>query len=147
MKIIVDADACPVKEQIVEIAKRYKLNVVMVCDTSHVIKSGYAEVVVVDKGRDSADIVLVNFAKKNDIVITQDYGVAAMALAKGSKALGNSGIIYTDFNIDAMLAQRHMSKENRRKGGKFPKHKKRTTHSNHNFSQSFEKLIEENVHK
>ncbi|MBN2557211.1 MAG: YaiI/YqxD family protein [Clostridia bacterium] len=126
MKIVVDADACPVKREIISIAKRHNLDVVMVCDTSHVLSDEYAKIVVVDKGSDSADFALINLADKGDIVVTQDYGVAAMALAKGSGVISNSGIIFTKFNIDAYLAQRHLAKENRRKGGKFPKTKKQT---------------------
>ncbi len=141
MKIIVDADACPVKNEIIKTAKRNGIEVIMVCDTSHVISDGYSRVITVDKGSDSADFKIVNISKTGDIIITGDYGVAAMALSKGAKALGNSGIIYTDFNIDSFLAKRHMAKENRRKGGKFTKIKKRTSDENANFTASLTKLI------
>ena len=142
MKIIVDADACPVKNEIVQTARKYDIEVIMVCDTAHVISDGYSNVITVDKGSDSADFKIVNISEAGDIVITGDYGVAAMALSKGAKALGNSGVIYTRFNIDSFLAQRHLAKENRRKGGKFTKIKKRTSGENINFSASLEKLIQ-----
>jgi uncharacterized protein YaiI (UPF0178 family) len=141
MKIIVDADACPVKSEIVKIAKKFGLDIVMVCDTAHVIADGYSKVITVDKGSDSADFKIINISKAGDIIITGDYGVAAMALSKGAKALGNSGVIYTNFNIDSFLAQRHLAKENRRKGGNFTKIKKRTSAENLSFTDSLIKLI------
>jgi uncharacterized protein YaiI (UPF0178 family) len=141
MKIIVDADACPVKNEIVSIAKKHNLEVIMVCDTSHVISDSYAVTITVDKGNDSADFALVNLAKKGDIVVTQDYGVAAMALSRGAKAIGNSGAIFTKYNIDSFLAQRHLAKENRRKGGKFNRGPKNPGIDKRKFSESFRKLI------
>ena len=141
MKIIVDADACPVKKEIVQVAKVHKIEVIMVCDTSHVITSDYAKTITVDKGADSVDFALINLVKAGDIVVSQDYGVAAMALAKKAKAIGNSGTIYTDFNIDAMLTQRYLSKENRRKHGKFGKVKKNNGPDREKFKQAFENLI------
>jgi len=141
MKIIVDADACPVKGEIVGIAKERGIEVIMVCDTSHVISSDYARVITVDKGADSVDFALVNLIKAGDITVSQDYGVAAMALAKGSKAIGNTGIIYTSYNIDSFLAQRHIAKENRRKHGKYTKNKKPNGDDKTRFVDSLKKLI------
>ena len=142
MKIIVDADACPVKNEIIKTAKHYRLDVVMVCDTSHVLSDDYAKVITVDKGADSADFALINLTKKSDIVVTQDYGVAAMALAKGAMAIGNTGTIYTQFNIDSFLAQRHLAKENRRKGGRYTKNKKRNSSNDKNFITALKELIQ-----
>ena len=141
MKIVVDADACPVKNEIVKIAKRSKLEVIMVCDTSHIITSDYAEVITVDKGADSVDFALINMVKAGDIVVSQDYGVAAMALAKKAAAIGNSGKIYTEFNIDSMLTQRYLAKENRRKGGKFTKGPKAPIMDKSRFTESLVSLI------
>jgi hypothetical protein len=141
MRIIVDADACPVKKEIVSLAKKHKLEVIMVCDTAHVISDSYAKTITVDKGNDSADFALINITKKRDIVVTQDYGVAAMALSKGAAAIGNSGTIFTNFNIDSYLAQRHLAKENRRKGGKSSRGPKNPGIDKNKFSQSLLKLI------
>ena len=142
MKIIVDADACPVKSEIVRTAGKYGIEVIMVCDTAHVISDGYSRVITVDKGSDSADFKIVGISSAGDIVVTGDYGVAAMVLSKGARAIGNSGTVYTDFNIDSFLAQRHIAGENRRKGGKFSKIKKRTSGDNSNFSTVLENLIQ-----
>ncbi|MBN1624690.1 MAG: YaiI/YqxD family protein [Clostridia bacterium] len=141
MKIIVDADACPVKAEIIKIAKKHDIEVIMVCDTAHVISDDYSKVITVDKGSDSADFKIINISKPGDIIVTGDYGVAAMALSKGARTLGNSGVIYTNFNIDSFLAQRHLAKENRRKGGRFTNIKKRTSEENINFTGSLIKLI------
>jgi uncharacterized protein len=85
LKILVDADACPVKKLIVEAAKRHGIPVTMLIDTSHVLDDGYSKVITVDKGRDSADIRLVNLIEPGDLVVTQDFGVAAMSLSRGAK--------------------------------------------------------------
>lgn len=116
MKILVDADACPVKEIIVAEAKKRKLPVRMFIDTSHELHDGYSSVTVVDKGRDSADFALIAQAARGDLVVTQDYGVAAMALAKGALALNQNGLIYTDGNIGALLDERAFSQKIRRAG-------------------------------
>ena len=79
--VLVDADACPVKRIIVEEARRRGVPVTMLTDTSHVLREDYAAVVTVEKGRDSVDFKLVTLCGAGDVVVTQDYGVAAMALA------------------------------------------------------------------
>ena len=87
MKILVDADACPVKDIVVRLARDKNLKVMMFIDTSHLLNDGYSEVITVDKARDSADFALIGRTLRGDIVVTQDFGVAAMALAKGARAL------------------------------------------------------------
>jgi len=141
MKIVVDADACPVKREIESLAKKHKIDVIMVCDTSHIITSDYSRVIMVDKGADSVDFALINMVNAGDIVVSQDYGVAAMALAKKAAAIGNSGRIYTQFNIDAMLNQRFLSNENRRKGGKFTRGPKAPVIDKNRFTDSLLSLI------
>lgn len=116
MKIIVDADACPVKKIIVEKAAEYGVETVMVCDTSHVPVGSDGKFVIVDKGADSADIKLINLTEKGDIVVTGDYGVAALAVAKGAYCIGNSGEEYTDANLDKLLFERFLAKKSRRAG-------------------------------
>ena len=94
MKILVDADACPVKEIIVRQAKKRGIPVVMLLDTSHILNDGYSKVITVDKGRDSVDIRLANLLEAGDIVVTQDFGVAALALGKRAKAMNQNGMVY-----------------------------------------------------
>lgn len=141
MKILVDADACPVKNIIVKVAKEYNLPVIMLIDTSHIINDGYSEVITVDKSRDSVDFVLVNKVTKGDIVVTQDYGVAAMSLPRGAKVINQNGLIYTNDNIDSLLFDRHISQKVRRAGGRTSGPGKRTKEDDVRFEKAFRSLI------
>lgn len=142
MKILIDADACPVKEIAVKEAKKRNLEVIMVCDTSHIINDGYSKTITVDKSADSADIKLVNMTNQGDAVITQDYGVAAMVLSKGAFAINQSGLVYSKDNIDRLLFERHLSAKVRRSGGKHKNQKKRTKQEDINFAESFKGLLD-----
>lgn len=141
MKILVDADACPVKEIIVRLARQYSIPVTMLLDTSHVLNDGYSEVITVDKGRDSADIRLVNLIEGNDLVVTQDFGVAAMALAKGARALNQNGMVYNNENMDRLLFERALGQKVRRAGQRAGKTKKRTKENDEEFEKTFLRLI------
>ncbi|SHJ53891.1 YaiI/YqxD family protein [Tepidibacter formicigenes] len=140
MKILVDADACPVKNIIVKIGKEYNLNILMFIDTSHIINDGYSNVITVDKGRDSVDIALINKVNKDDIVVTQDYGLASMALSKKALVINQNGLVYTNDNIDMLLFQRHLSQKSRQAGIKTKKTKKRTKQNNEMFEENFRNL-------
>ena len=142
MKIFVDADACPVVGIVEKIAKAHNLPVTLLCDTNHVLSSDYSEVIIVGAGADAVDYKLISICHKGDIVVSQDYGVAAMALGKGAYAIHQSGKWYTNDNIDQMLMERHLNKKqeevliNHVKGPK-----KRTEEDDERFAQSFEKMI------
>lgn len=125
MRILVDADACPVKEMIVRMARGRGIHVIMICDTSHVIRDGYSEVITVDRERDSADLALANRLKPSDIVVSQDFGVAALALGKGCRVLNQDGMEYDAENIDRLLFERHLGQKVRRAGGRTKGMKKR----------------------
>lgn len=142
MRIMVDADACPVKKIIVKVAKEKNIPVTMFADTSHVIEDGYSEVITVDKSMDSADIALANRVSKSDIVVTQDYGVATMVLSKGAKAINQNGLIFSDENIDGLLFERHISKKIRRSGSKTPGPRKRTEEDDAKFEAALRKLLD-----
>ena len=141
MKIFVDADACPVKQIIVDIARKRSIDVVMVCDTSHIINDGYSEVITVDKHRDSADLVLINKLVKNDIVVTQDYGVGCLAISKGAYAINQNGMLYNDDNIDQILFERFLSQKVRSTGGKTKNIPKRTKNNDETFKLAFVELL------
>lgn len=141
MKILVDADACPVKDIIVRIAKEFGLRVLMFIDTSHILNDAYSEVTVVDKAHDSVDIALVNKIEKGDIVMTQDYGVATMALSKGAQAVNQNGLIYSNDNIDRLLFERFLSQKVRRAGGKTSNHPKRTKENDVDFEKALRKML------
>jgi uncharacterized protein YaiI (UPF0178 family) len=141
LRILVDADACPVKQVINSVDKEKGISVVMFCDTSHIINDAYSEVVVVDKARDSVDIALINRLKPGDIVVSQDYGVAAMALGKGAQVLNQNGLIYTQENIDILLFERHLSAKVRRSGGRTAGHPKRSKEDDMKFEDALRILI------
>ena len=109
MMIYVDADACPVTRIAEEIARRHGIPVTLLCDTNHVLTSDYSTVKVTSAGADAVDIALINLCQRGDIVITQDYGVAALALGKGVRAIHQSGKWFTDENIDGLLMDRHLA--------------------------------------
>lgn len=143
MRILVDADACPVKEAIVRLAKPIGIPVVLVADTSHLLTDGYSAVVTVDKGRDSADIALANMAESGDIVVTQDYGVAALALSKGARALTQDGLVIDGDNIGGLLEKRHAAQRRRRGGGRLKGPPKRTADDDRRFTDALAGLIRE----
>lgn len=143
MHIYVDADACPVIRIVENIARKYNIETTLICDTNHVLTSDYSDVVTVSAGVDAVDFKLVNLCTRDDIVVTQDYGVAAMALSKGAYAIHQSGKWYTNDNIDRMLMQRHITKCAKRASSKnhINGPKKRSNEDNIHFAESFEKLV------
>jgi uncharacterized protein YaiI (UPF0178 family) len=141
MRIIVDADGCPGKQLIEKAAVENSIELIMYCDINHVLTSEYASIRYVDSGFQSVDMKVANEAKINDIIITQDFGVAAMVLAKGAYAIGPKGHIYDDSNIDKLLFERHMSGKLRRSGGKSFGPKKRTNEDDEKLYNNLIKLI------
>jgi len=142
MKILVDADACPVKEIIVRLAKQRSVPVTMLIDTSHQINDGYSTVITVDKQADSVDFALMGLLFREDIVVTQDFGLAAMVLGKGARVVNQNGMIYTNDNIDKLLMERHIGAKVRRGGGRTKGPAKRTKEDNERFETAFIKLLE-----
>lgn len=119
MKLYVDADACPVVDTIIDIANKFSVSVVLVRSFDHFSIKTYptfVENVYVDKGFDAADYKIIQLAKKGDVIITQDYGLAALALPKGCHVLHHKGFIYTKDNIDNLLIQRYASALKRQSG-------------------------------
>lgn len=147
MKILVDADACPVVRIVEKIAKKYEIPVTLLCDTNHVLTSHYSQIKVIGAGADAVDFALVNLCQKGDIVVTQDYGVAAMILGKGAYGIHQSGKWYTNENIDQMLFDRHLAKKVRRSKGKnhWKGPAKRTEEDDKRFEESLERLIQKKI--
>jgi len=141
MKILVDADACPVKDIIVRLAKRHDIPVTMVIDTSHRLNDGYSTVITVDTQADSVDFALMGMLRSADIVVTQDYGLAAMALGKGASVINQNGLVYTNDNIDRLLMERHIGQKVRKSGGRTKGPAKRTKEDNRRFEVAFEAMI------
>ncbi len=144
MRVLIDADGCPVVNICIEICQKRNTEAMIICDTSHVFNIDGVRTVTVDKGADSADFRLVNMLQKGDIVVTQDYGLAAMCLARCAVPISQNGMIYTSFNIDALLLARHTAKKIRNSGGRTKGLSKRTPQQNEDFIAAFSALLDEN---
>jgi len=145
MKVLIDADGCPVVDIAVRLCKKYCIECLILCDTAHEILREGASTLVFDKGADSVDLALVNRIQCGDIAITQDYGVASMALAKNAIVLHQDGWQYTRYNIDALMFQRHESRKLRASGRRMKGPSKRTTQQDVAFSQALEGLLQQSV--
>lgn len=141
MTVLIDADGCPVVDITVKISKQVGIDCVIVCDTSHVFEKPGARTVTVSRGNDSVDFALVNMISKGDIVVTQDYGLAAMCLARGAIPVSQDGMIYTENNIDALLLQRHTAKKIRMAGGRLKGPAKRTLEQDKAFEMTLRELL------
>lgn len=141
MKVIIDGDACPSIPIIEEIAKKYYIDVLIYCDFNHYIQSNYSQVKIVDTGFQSVDMHVINVTAKDDIVISQDYGVAAICLSKRAFVINPKGYIYSEENIDRLLEERHISQKIRRSGGKTPNSKKRSKEDDIRLSSNLERVI------
>ena len=141
MKIFIDADGCPVVDITVRIAKAKSIGCYIICDTAHEFHKDGAETIVVEKGADSVDFKLVNLVSAGDIVVTQDYGLAAMCLARKAIPLSQNGLVFTDKNIDELLFSRYVSKKIRNAGGRLKGPSKRTTEQDEKFEKALEFLI------
>lgn len=142
MNVLIDADACPVVNIAVSLCKEKAIPCLLVCDTAHRIERDGAETLTIDKGADSADFALVNRVTPGDIVVTQDYGLASMCLAKGARVLHQDGWEYTPWNMDALLFQRHEARKYRLSGGRTKGPKKRTREQDAAFAAAFQKLLQ-----
>ena len=145
MKVLIDADACPVVDIAVSACKQYDIECVLCCDTAHMIHRHGAETLVFDKGADSVDFALANRVNTGDLVITQDYGLASMCLAKGAQVLHQDGWEYTTYNIDALLFSRHESRKYRASGGRTKGPSKRTREQDIAFEAAIRKLLQQTV--
>ena len=144
MRIIVDGDGCPGISIIEKCAKEYGLELIVYCDIHHFISLDYGDVKIVDSGFQSVDMKVSNECKENDIVVSQDYGVAAICLGKKAHVINPSGTIYTNENISGMLEQRHISQKIRKAGGRTPNARKRTSEDDERLKKSLLFIIKSN---
>lgn len=145
MKVLIDADACPVTNITAALCEKNGVHCILLCDTAHVMNRQGAETLIFDKGADSVDFALVNRVLPGDIVITQDYGLASMCLAKKARILHQDGWEYTEDNIQALLFQRHAAKQHRMAGGRTKGPSKRTAAQDKAFEAAFLQLLQQSV--
>lgn len=143
MKILIDADGCPVVHITLSVAKEFGIEAVIFCDTSHEFHKDGVRTVTVDKGADSADFAIVNFLDRGDLVVTQDYGLAAMTLSKKGRALTQNGLEITAFNIDSLLASRYAAKKARMSKKHLKGPPKRTAEQDRRFEAALRKILSE----
>lgn len=118
--VYVDADACPVKREIIETCRAFGVRVVLVASHAHRMPEAGdgVDVVQVDRAGQSADLAIANRIGRGDVLVTQDFGLAALALARGAAVLSERGREYRPETIDALLASRHAAAKARRGGGR-----------------------------
>jgi uncharacterized protein YaiI (UPF0178 family) len=141
-RIFVDADACPFKDDIVEIAEARGWGVTMVANYCHAIDAPEpVEVVQVDRDREAVDIAILNRAGADDIVVTQDHGLAALVLGQGSRALSPRGTVYKPENIDSLLASRYRAQQARRTGARIKGPPRLNARDRNRLRQALERLL------
>ena len=126
MRVFVDADGCPVVEETIALCREFGHRCTLVADTAHQMERDGADTVIVTKGADAVDFKLINMISPGDLVITQDYGLASMVLARRGYAINQNGRFYTDDNILALLSERYEAGKQRRAGKHFKGAPKRT---------------------
>ena len=141
MRILIDADGCPVINETIKVAHKFNLESIIFCDTSHNFDEKNIKVIVVSKGIDAVDFAILNNIEKGDIVITQDYGLASLVLSRNSYAINQSGMVYTNENIDGLLYSRYISKKMRNSGARIKGPKKSDKSQDIIFKENLEKLI------
>lgn len=141
MTVLLDADGCPVVDIAVSLCKKYHIPCRILCDTAHEIHRDGAVTSTYAKGTDSVDFALANLASPGDLVVTQDYGLASMCLAKGANVLHQDGWEYNEWNIGALLLQRHEAKKFRNAGGRMKGPSKRTRQQDDAFRQALDALL------
>ena len=142
MKILIDADGCPDTDITVREGVKRDIPVLIFSDTSHQFRRSDAECITVDKGADSADFVIANRAEKGDVIVTQDYELASMCLAKGAYPIRQDGTLYTEDNIDMLLAIRYEVKKTIRGGGRVRGPKKRTKEEDEAYKKALSDLLD-----
>ena len=143
MRLLIDADGCPVVALAVAEAKARGIPCLILCDTAHEMEHPGAETVVVSKGADSVDFVLLRRLAPGDIVITQDYGLAALCLARRAWVLDQNGRAYTEENIDALLTFREAAGRIRRGGGRLKGTSKRKREQDTAFLQALRQILDD----
>lgn len=141
-KIAIDADGCPVVLESVRIAQEFGIIPIIYCDTSHEIKVENVETKIISKGADAVDFAILSDVTNGDIIVTQDYGLAAMVLAKGAYCIDQNGREFTNDNIDQLLFTRHLGQKIRAAGGRTKGPKKRDKSMNEIYEKKLRKICE-----
>lgn len=142
--LLVDADACPRSclDMAYRLAREYRWQLVTVASFHHDLGArGDAEHLTVGDEPEATDVALANRTRAGDVVVTQDYGLAALVLAKQAAALGPGGRVYTPENIHLLLAERHLQARWRRGGGRTRGLAGRTADDDRRFEGALRRLL------
>nr|WP_312577619.1 YaiI/YqxD family protein [Sedimentibacter sp.] len=144
MRIIIDGDACPqqVKEICERAAREYNVELTIVVDIDHYILSDFT-ILVVEQGRDSVDYKIVQIFQNDDILVTQDYGLASLVLSKAAAVIHTAGFFINKNNIDSLLESRYLGQKIRKAGGKTKGPSKRTKEQDEHFERCLYKVLRE----
>jgi len=141
MKILVDADACPksVLQICMSIGHQYNVQVWTVASFNHSIDSDHP--VIVGNDPQEADLKIINMTEEGDIIVTQDWGLAAVVLGKGAKCLSPAGREFRPDKIQFMLEEREIKSKLRRSGVRTKGPKKRTVDDDRRFETCLERIL------
>jgi len=142
MRIIIDGDACPqrVKEICERAAREFNIDLIIVVDMDHYIVSKFT-IIVVEQGRDAVDYKIVEIFQNDDILVTQDYGLASLVLVKAAAVIHTGGFFINKNNIDELLESRHIGQRIRKAGGKTKGPSKRRREQDENFEKCLYKVL------
>ena len=133
MRLFIDGDGCPVINECLSICDQKAIEVILVCDTAHHYQIEDIEIIVVDQGHDHADFEILRRIGKHDLLVTQDTGLAALALGKGAVCLHPSGMEFNDASILQLLNQRSDGIKIRKQTKRYGHMKKRNAADNERF--------------
>lgn len=142
MKVLIDADACPRNVLLIaqRLGKQYGVPVMTIASFNHVIDSD--QHIIVGDDPQEADMKIINLTKAGDIVVTQDWGLAALVLGKGAHGIHPAGWVYDPDRIALMLEEREVKAKIRRSGGRTKGPSKRNEQNDHAFYEILVKLLQ-----
>ena len=143
MRILIDADGCPVVDIVLKLCREFQIPCLLLCDTAHEFRREGCEILVVDKGADSVDYAIANRVQPGDAVVTQDYGLAAMCLSRNARVLHPDGWVYSETNMDTLLLQRHTARKLRSAGVRMKGPKKRTRQQDEAFARALGQILKQ----
>ncbi|MCD7950048.1 MAG: DUF188 domain-containing protein [Erysipelotrichaceae bacterium] len=144
MRLLVDGDGCPDIADMKNLAKKYDIPMIVYIDYAHQLHDDYFQTIYCEVGNDSVDMRLFNDSQKDDLVITQDYGLASLLISKNVQVMHISGKTLDKDNIDFYINSRYQSAKARHSHAKThlkgPK-KKRTAQTTNNFIKNLNRKL------
>ena len=143
MRLLIDGDACPDRQKVIELALHYGVEVLLFIDFAHVIEDERIQIIMCEVGKDSVDQMILSYLQEGDLLISQDYGLASILIDKIFGIINPSGFRYTKWNIDTLMFQRHMSAKERASGKRTKGPKKREDNQDKIFREILEQIVKQ----